>query len=87
MNRGAVVGEIKRDARRVDREDVDDAQDEMVEDPLDREVGEEGVRELAEDVREPLFDHGHGPHPRVISAGSRRLATREPDITPDDPVL
>ena len=79
MNRGAVVGEIRvTPAASIGRTSTMRT-DEVVEDPLDREVGEERARELAEDVREPLFDHRHGPHPRVISAGSRRHATREPD--------
>ncbi len=44
------------DARGADRQHVDDPDHQVVQDGLNREVGDEGPREFAEDVREPPLD-------------------------------
>ena len=55
-------GRDQRDPRRRDRQDLDDPFDEVVEDALDREVGDQRARELAEHRRQlVLIDHDHHP--------------------------
>ena len=65
MNRGSPDAGDQGDARRVDRKDVDDPVHQVVEDPLDREVGGQGARELAEHVREPILGHVGTPARRI----------------------
>ena len=53
-------------SRRVDREELDDASDEVVQDPLDREVGDQRARELTEHVGETVLDYHLGLHEQVV---------------------
>ncbi len=56
------AGGDEGDAGGGDRQHVHDASDEVVQDPLDREVGHQGARELAQHTRQlPLLDHARPP--------------------------